>query len=273
MEESSPVSQYLREIGEIPLLNSEQEYQLAKRMREGDVEARNRLIEANLRLVVNVAKHYSGGNLSLLDLIQEGNLGLLHAAEKFDLDMGCRFSTYATCWIKQYVVRSMGEQGRCIRIPVYMMELIGKIEREKKRLTQVMLREPTLKEVADSLSMTEERVREVLLFAEEPISLETPIGEEEGYIQDLLPDENHAPIDEIVNRLFNKEIDALISSLPQREQDIVRMRFGFYDGSPKTLEQISKTYHITRERVRQLEVRALWRLRRERRMIGIAGYR
>ena len=258
-----PVRMYLKEIGRIKLLTPEEEQEIAKKMAEGDEDARKRMSEANLRLVVSIAKRYVGRGMQLLDLIQEGNLGLMKAVEKFDNTKGYKFSTYATWWIRQSITRAIADQARTIRIPVHMVETINRVLRTSHSMVQKLGREPTTKEIADELHIEESKVEEVLKIAQEPVSLETPIGEEEDshlgdFIQD---DEASQPSEEASYTLLREQLEEVLSTLTPREEQVLRMRFGLTDGKPHTLEEVGKEFDVTRERIRQIESKALRKLR------------
>ena len=258
-----PVRMYLKEIGKVPLLTPDEEVALAKRMSEGDEEAKHRMTEANLRLVVSIAKRYVGRGMLFLDLIQEGNLGLIKAVEKFDHTKGYKFSTYATWWIRQAITRAIADQARTIRIPVHMVETINRVLRTSHSMVQKLGREPTTKEIADELHIEESKVEEVLKIAQEPVSLETPIGEEEDshlgdFIQD---DEASQPSEEATYTLLREQLEEVLSTLTPREEQVLRMRFGLTDGKPHTLEEVGKEFDVTRERIRQIESKALRKLR------------
>lgn len=258
-----PVRMYLKEIGRIKLLTPEEEQEIAKKMAEGDEDARKRMSEANLRLVVSIAKRYVGRGMQLLDLIQEGNLGLMKAVEKFDYTKGYKFSTYATWWIRQSITRAIADQARMIRIPVHMVETINRVLRTSHSMVQKLGREPTTKEIADELHIEESKVEEVLKIAQEPVSLETPIGEEEDshlgdFIQD---DEASQPSEEASYTLLREQLEEVLSTLTPREEQVLRMRFGLTDGKPHTLEEVGKEFDVTRERIRQIESKALRKLR------------
>ena len=257
-----PVRMYLKEIGRIKLLTPEEEQEIAKKMAEGDEDARKRMSEANLRLVVSIAKRYVGRGMQL-DLIQEGNLGLMKAVEKFDYTKGYKFSTYATWWIRQSITRAIADQARTIRIPVHMVETINRVLRTSHSMVQKLGREPTTKEIADELHIEESKVEEVLKIAQEPVSLETPIGEEEDshlgdFIQD---DEASQPSEEASYTLLREQLEEVLSTLTPREEQVLRMRFGLTDGKPHTLEEVGKEFDVTRERIRQIESKALRKLR------------
>ena len=258
-----PVRMYLKEIGRIKLLTPEEEQEIAKKMAEGDEDARKRMSEANLRLVVSIAKRYVGRGMQLLDLIQEGNLGLMKAVEKFDYTKGYKFSTYATWWIRQSITRAIADQARTIRIPVHMVETINRVLRTSHSMVQKLGREPTTKEIADELHIEESKVEEVLKIAQEPVSLETPIGEEEDshlgdFIQD---DEASQPSEEASYTLLREQLEEVLSTLTPREEQVLRMRFGLTDGRTHTLEEVGKEFDVTRERIRQIESKALRKLR------------
>ena len=258
-----PVRMYLKEIGKIKLLTPEEELELAKKMAAGDAEARRRMSEANLRLVVSIAKRYVGRGMQLLDLIQEGNLGLMKAVEKFDYTKGYKFSTYATWWIRQSITRAIADQARTIRIPVHMVETINRVLRTSHSMVQTLGREPTTQEVADELHMDLQKVEEIMKIAQEPVSLETPIGEEEDshlgdFIQD---DEASQPSEEASYTLLREQLEEVLGTLTDREQEVLRMRFGLRDGKPHTLEEVGKEFDVTRERIRQIESKALRKLR------------
>ena len=258
-----PVRMYLKEIGKVPLLSADEEIELAKRMEEGDEDAKKRLAEANLRLVVSIAKRYVGRGMLFLDLIQEGNLGLIKAVEKFDYRKGYKFSTYATWWIRQAITRAIADQARTIRIPVHMVETINKLIRVSRQLLQELGREPTPEEIAAEMKLPVERVREILKISQEPVSLETPIGEEEDshlgdFIQD---DEASQPSEEASYTLLREQLEEVLSTLTPREEQVLRMRFGLVDGKPHTLEEVGKEFDVTRERIRQIESKALRKLR------------
>ncbi len=258
-----PVRMYLKEIGKVPLLSAEEEIELAKRMEMGDEDAKKRLAEANLRLVVSIAKRYVGRGLLFLDLIQEGNLGLIKAVEKFDYRKGYKFSTYATWWIRQAITRAIADQARTIRIPVHMVETINKLIRVSRQLLQELGREPTPEEIAAELKMPEERVREILKISQEPVSLETPIGEEEdSHLGDFIQDDNvPIPADAAAFTLLKEELSKVLGTLTEREQRVLRLRFGLDDGKARTLEEVGKEFQVTRERIRQIEAKALRKLR------------
>ena len=258
-----PVRMYLKEIGKVPLLTADEEIELAKRMEEGDEEAKHRLSEANLRLVVSIAKRYVGRGMLFLDLIQEGNLGLIKAVDKFDYRKGYKFSTYATWWIRQAITRAIADQARTIRIPVHMVETINKLIRVSRQLLQEYGREPLPEEIAEEMGISEEKVREIIKIAQEPVSLETPIGEEEdSHLGDFLPDdEAPAPADAAAFTLLKEQLMSVLSTLTPREEMVLKLRFGLEDGRQRTLEEVGKEFKVTRERIRQIEAKALRKLR------------
>ena len=258
-----PVRMYLKEIGRIPLLSSEEEIELAKRMEQGDEEAKKRLSEANLRLTVSIAKRYSGRGMQFLDLIQEGNLGLIKAVEKFDYRKGYKFSTYATWWIRQAITRAIADQARTIRIPVHMVETMNRVNRTSRRLLQEYGREPTPEEVAEAMKLPVERVLEISKISQEPVSLETPIGEEEdSHLGDFIQDEHiPVPADEAAHTLLREQLEKVMDTLSEREQKVLALRFGLEDGKPHTLEEVGREFQVTRERIRQIEAKALRKLR------------
>jgi RNA polymerase primary sigma factor len=258
-----PVRMYLKEIGRVPLLTAQQEIDLAKRMEKGDVSAQKELAEANLRLVVSIAKRYVGRGMMFLDLIQEGNLGLIKAVEKFDYNKGYKFSTYATWWIRQAITRAIADQARTIRIPVHMVETINKLVRVSRALLQEYGREPTAEEIAEKMEVPVERVREIMKIAQEPVSLETPIGEEEdSHLGDFIEDHDaQAPADVASFTLLKEQLTEVLSTLTPREKDVLKLRFGLEDGKARTLEEVGKNFHVTRERIRQIEAKALRKLR------------
>ena len=258
-----PVRMYLKEIGKVPLLSAEEEVELAKRMADGDEEAKKRLAEANLRLVVSIAKRYVGRGMLFLDLIQEGNLGLIKAVEKFDYHKGFKFSTYATWWIRQAITRAIADQARTIRIPVHMVETINKLIRVSRQLLQELGREPTPEEIAEEMNMPVERVREILKIAQEPVSLETPIGEEEdSHLGDFIPDDDALePAEAASFTLLKEQLVEVLKTLTPREEKVLRLRFGIEDGRTRTLEEVGKEFNVTRERIRQIEAKALRKLR------------
>jgi len=258
-----PVRMYLKEIGKIPLLTAEEEIELAKRMEKGDEEAKKRLAEANLRLVVSIAKRYVGRGMLFLDLIQEGNLGLMKAVEKFDYEKGFKFSTYATWWIRQAITRAIADQARTIRIPVHMVETINKLVRVQRQLVQELGRDPSPEEIAKEMNMEVEKVREIMKIAQEPVSLETPIGEEEdSHLGDFIEDDTVlAPQDAATFTMLREQLIGVLDSLTPREQKVLRLRFGLDDGRARTLEEVGKEFDVTRERIRQIEEKALRKLR------------
>ncbi len=258
-----PVKVYLKEIGRVPLLSSEEEIDLAMRIMEGDEAAKRRLSEANLRLVVSIAKRYVGRGMQFLDLIQEGNLGLIKAVEKFDYTKGFKFSTYATWWIRQAITRAIADQARTIRIPVHMVETINKVKKVSSQLLHKNGHEPSADEIAAELDMPVEKVREIMRVAQEPVSLETPIGEEEdSHLGDFIPDdEAPAPADAASHTLLKEQLGEVLSTLTPREEKVLRLRFGLEDGRPRTLEEVGKEFDVTRERIRQIEAKALRKLR------------
>ena len=269
-----PVRMYLKEIGKVPLLSASEEIELAKRMQEGDEEAKKRLAEANLRLVVSIAKRYVGRGMLFLDLIQEGNLGLIKAVEKFDYTKGFKFSTYATWWIRQAITRAIADQARTIRIPVHMVETINKLIRIKRQLLQELGRDATPEEIALEMEMEPEKVREILKIAQEPVSLETPIGEEEdSHLGDFIPDDEvQAPSDVATFTLLREQLSAVLHTLTDREQKVLRLRFGLDDGRARTLEEVGKEFEVTRERIRQIEAKALRKLRHPSRSKKLKDY-
>ena len=258
-----PVKMYLKDIGKVPLLQPEEETELAKRMIEGDQAAKKMLSEANLRLVVSIAKRYMGRGMQFLDLIQEGNLGLMKAVEKFDYQKGFKFSTYATWWIRQAITRAIADQARTIRIPVHMVETINKLIRVSRRLLQELGREPLPEEIAKELNITEERVREIQRIAQDPVSLETPIGEEEdSHLSDFIEDEGSAaPTDAVSSTMLKEQLVGVLDTLTPREEKVLRLRYGLDDGRTRTLEEVGREFNVTRERIRQIEAKALRKLR------------
>ena len=258
-----PVKVYLKEIGRVPLLSAEEEVELAIRMSEGDVAAKKRLSEANLRLVVSIAKRYVGRGMQFLDLIQEGNLGLIKAVEKFDHTKGFKFSTYATWWIRQAITRAIADQARTIRIPVHMVETINKVKKVSSQLLHEQGKEPTAEEIAERLEMSVDKVREIMRVAQEPVSLETPIGEEEdSHLGDFIPDdEAPVPAEVASHTLLREQLSEVLDTLTEREEKVLRLRFGLVDGRPRTLEEVGKEFNVTRERIRQIEAKALHKLR------------
>jgi RNA polymerase primary sigma factor len=269
-----PVRMYLKEIGKVPLLTGDEEVELAKRMENLDGEAKNRLAEANLRLVVSIAKRYVGRGMLFLDLIQEGNLGLIKAVEKFDYKKGYKFSTYATWWIRQAITRAIADQARTIRIPVHMVETINKLIRVKRQLLQELGRDATPEEIGVEMDMEPEKVREILKIAQEPVSLETPIGEEEdSHLGDFIPDEDaQAPADAATSTLLKEQLVEVLQTLTDREQKVLRLRFGLDDGRARTLEEVGKEFDVTRERIRQIEAKALRKLRHPSRSKKLKDY-
>ena len=258
-----PVKMYLKDIGKVPLLSAEEEIELAKRMEAGDEMAKKKLAESNLRLVVSIAKRYVGRGMLFLDLIQEGNLGLLKAVEKFDYRKGYKFSTYATWWIRQAIPRAIADQARTIRIPVHMVETINKVTRVSRDLLQKLGREPLPEEVGEVMGLPKERVQEIMKIAQEPVSLETPIGEEEdSHLGDFIQDESiPTPVEATNQTLLHEQLDEVVSTLTEREQRVIKLRFGWDDGRPRTLEEVGKEFNVTRERIRQIEAKALRKLR------------
>ena len=269
-----PVRMYLKEIGKVNLLTAEEEIELAKRMEEGDEDAKKRLAEANLRLVVSIAKRYVGRGMLFLDLIQEGNLGLIKAVEKFDYRKGYKFSTYATWWIRQAITRAIADQARTIRIPVHMVETINKLIRVSRQLLQELGREPTPEEIAKEMEMSVDRVREILKISQEPVSLETPIGEEEdSHLGDFIQDDNvPVPADAAAFTLLKEQLVEVLDTLTEREQKVLKLRFGLEDGRARTLEEVGKRFDVTRERIRQIEAKALRKLRHPSRSKKLKDY-
>ena len=269
-----PVRMYLKEIGKVPLLSAEEEIELAKKMEQGDENAKKRLAEANLRLVVSIAKRYVGRGMLFLDLIQEGNLGLIKAVEKFDYRKGYKFSTYATWWIRQAITRAIADQARTIRIPVHMVETINKLIRVSRQLLQELGREPTPEEIAEEMDMPVDRVREILKISQEPVSLETPIGEEEdSHLGDFIQDDNvPVPADAAAFTLLKDQLVEVLGTLTEREQKVLRLRFGLDDGRARTLEEVGKEFNVTRERIRQIEAKALRKLRHPSRSRKLKDY-
>ena len=269
-----PVRMYLKEIGKVPLLSAEEEIELAKKMEMGDEEAKKRLAEANLRLVVSIAKRYVGRGMLFLVLIQEGNLGLIKAVEKFDYRKGYKFSTYATWWIRQAITRAIADQARTIRIPVHMVETINKLIRVSRQLLQELGREPTPEEIAAEINMPEDRVREILKISQEPVSLETPIGEEEdSHLGDFIQDDNvPVPADAAAFTLLREQLGEVLDTLTEREQKVLKLRFGLDDGRARTLEEVGKEFNVTRERIRQIEAKALRKLRHPSRSRKLKDY-
>ena len=269
-----PVRMYLKEIGKVPLLSADEEIELAQRMEEGDEEAKKKLTEANLRLVVSIAKRYVGRGMLFLDLIQEGNLGLIKAVEKFDYRKGYKFSTYATWWIRQAITRAIADQARTIRIPVHMVETINKLIRVSRQLLQELGREPIPEEIAKEMNMPVERVREILKISQEPVSLETPIGEEEdSHLGDFIQDDQvPVPADAAAFTLLREQLAEVLETLTDREQKVLRLRFGLDDGRARTLEEVGKEFNVTRERIRQIEAKALRKLRHPSRSRKLKDY-
>ena len=269
-----PVRMYLKEIGKVPLLSAEEEIEYAQRMEEGDEEAKKRLAEANLRLVVSIAKRYVGRGMQFLDLIQEGNLGLIKAVEKFDYRKGYKFSTYATWWIRRAITRAIADQARTIRIPVHMVETINKLVRVQRQLLQELGREPSPEEIAETMDIPVERVREIQKISQEPVSLETPIGEEEdSHLGDFIQDDNvPVPAEAAASTLLKEQLVEVLGTLTEREQKVLRLRFGMDDGRARTLEEVGKEFNVTRERIRQIEAKALRKLRHPSRSRKLKDY-
>ena len=269
-----PVKVYLKEIGRVPLLTPDGEVELAKRMSEGDEDARERLVNANLRLVVSIAKRYVGRGMHFLDLIQEGNLGLIKAVEKFDYTKGFKFSTYATWWIRQAITRAIADQARTIRIPVHMVETINKVKKVSSQLLHENGHDPTAEEIAEVMNIAPDKVREILRVAQEPVSLETPIGEEEdSHLGDFIPDEEaQVPAEAAYQSLLREQLSDVLSTLTPREEKVLRLRFGLEDGRPRTLEEVGKEFNVTRERIRQIEAKALRKLRHPSRSRKLKDY-
>ena len=269
-----PVRMYLKEIGKVPLLTAEEEIELAKRMEAGDEKAKQKLAEANLRLVVSIAKRYVGRGMLFLDLIQEGNLGLIKAVEKFDYEKGYKFSTYATWWIRQAITRAIADQARTIRIPVHMVETINKLIRVSRQLLQELGREPLPEEIAEAMDISVERVREILKISQEPVSLETPIGEEEdSHLGDFIQDQNvPVPAEAAASNLLRDQLNEVLDTLTEREQKVLRLRFGMDDGRARTLEEVGKEFQVTRERIRQIEAKALRKLKHPSRSRKLKDY-
>ena len=269
-----PVRQYLKEIGRIPLLDSEGEKELAERMLNGDENAKTKLVESNLRLVVSIAKKYLGRGMYFLDLIQEGNLGLMKAVDKFDYTKGYKFSTYATWWIRQAITRAIADQARTIRIPVHMVETIHKVTKYSRQMLQELGREPTADEIGEKIGMSADKVREILKIAQDPVSLETPIGEEEdSHLGDFIPDDDTpAPADAAASAILREVIERELHTLTPREEHVIKLRFGLYDGRTRTLEEVGKEFDITRERIRQIEAKALRKLRHPSRARHLRGF-
>lgn len=269
-----PVRMYLKEIGKVPLLSADEEIELAKKMEKGDTEAKRRLAEANLRLVVSIAKRYVGRGMLFLDLIQEGNLGLIKAVEKFDYRKGYKFSTYATWWIRQAITRAIADQARTIRIPVHMVETINKLIRVSRQLLQELGREPMPEEIAKEMGMSVDKVREIMKISQEPVSLETPIGEEEdSHLGDFIPDDDApAPAEAAAFTLLKEQLIDVLDTLTPREEKVLRLRFGLDDGRARTLEEVGKEFNVTRERIRQIEAKALRKLRHPSRSKKLKDY-
>ena len=269
-----PVRLYLKEIGKVPLLTNEREKGLAERMMVGDDTAKTELVEANLRLVVSIAKRYVGRGMYFLDLIQEGNLGLMKAVEKFDYTKGYKFSTYATWWIRQAITRAIADQARTIRIPVHMVETIHKVSRYSRQMMQELGREPTPEEIADKIGMSPDKVREIIKVGQDPVSLETPIGEEEdSHLGDFIPDDDTpSPAEATSSNILREELEKQLHTLTPREEHVIKLRFGLYDGRTRTLEEVGKEFDITRERIRQIEAKALRKLRHPSRARHLKGF-
>ena len=269
-----PVRMYLKEIGKVTLLDPDKEHELAKKMMEGDEKAKNEIVEANLRLVVSIAKKHVGKGMAFLDLIQEGNLGLMKAVDKFDYEKGFKFSTYATWWIRQAITRAIADQARTVRIPVHMVETIHKVSRVSRQLLQELGREPTPEEIAAVIGMTADKVRDTMKYALEPVSLETPIGEEEdSHLGDFIPDEDSpAPSDAASYTLLREQLNEVLHTLTPREEQVLKLRFGLLDGRTRTLEEVGKEFDITRERIRQIEAKALRKLRHPSRSNRLKAY-
>ena len=269
-----PVRMYLKEIGQVPLLEAEKEHDLAEKMMNGDEHAKNMIVQANLRLVVSIAKKHVGKGMAFLDLIQEGNLGLMKAVDKFDYSKGFKFSTYATWWIRQAITRAIADQARTVRIPVHMVETIHKVSRVSRNLLQELGKEPTPEEIAAAIGMTPEKVRDTMKYALEPVSLETPIGEEEdSHLGDFIPDEDSpAPSDAASYTLLKEQLNEVLHTLTPREEQVLKLRFGLLDGKTRTLEEVGKEFDITRERIRQIEAKALRKLRHPSRSKRLRDY-
>ena len=272
--EEDPVRAYLREIGKIPLLTPERERELAIRAEQGDALAKKELAEANLRLVVSVAKRYAGRGMLFLDLIQEGNLGLIKAVQKFDYRRGFKFSTYATWWIRQSITRAIADQARTIRIPVHMVESLNRLLRTSRKMAQELGREPTPAELAERLDIPEERIFELQRYAQEPVSLETPVGEEEdSHLSDFIQDQRMPiPAEEVDRQMLQEQMGEVLQTLTDREEQVLRMRFGIGDEEPRTLEEVGQTFHVTRERIRQIEEKALRKLKHPTRSRKLKDY-
>ncbi len=271
---NDPVRMYLKEIGQIKLLTLEEESELADRIMEGDESAKNTLAEANLRLVVSIAKRYVGRGMLFLDLIQEGNIGLMKAVDKFDVSKGYKFSTYATWWIRQAITRAIADQARTIRVPVHMVETINKLARVQRQLTLELNREPSEEELAKKMGTTVEKVREIYKISQDPVSLETPIGEEDdSHLGDFIKDENNlSPEEYATNEMLKDEISQVLETLTEREENVIRLRFGLEDGKPRTLEEVGQMFGVTRERIRQIEAKALRKLRHPSRSRKLRDY-
>ena len=269
-----PVRMYLKEIGKIPLLDPDREAYLAEKIAEGDEAAKNELVEANLRLVVSIAKKYVGKGMYFLDLIQEGNLGLIKAVEKFDHTKGYKFSTYATWWIRQAITRAIADQARTIRIPVHMVETIHRVSRTSRQLLQEFGREPTIDEIAEKLGMSADKVREIMKAAQDPVSLETPIGEEDdSHLGDFIPDDSSpTPAEAVSYQLLREQLNKVLHTLTPREEMVIKLRFGLEDGRTRTLEEVGREFNITRERIRQIEAKALRKLRHQSRSKILKGF-
>ena len=269
-----PVRMYLKEMGKVPLLTADEEIEIARRVENGDEGAREKLAEANLRLVVSIAKRYVGRGMLFLDLIQEGNLGLIKAVEKFDYTKGYKFSTYATWWIRQAITRAIADQARTIRIPVHMVETIHKLSRVKRQLVQALGRDPSVDEIAEAMDVSIERVREIIKIAQDPVSLETPIGEEEdSHLGDFIPDDDSpAPHDSAAYTLLKEQLEEVMSTLTPREAKVLKLRFGLEDGKARTLEEVGREFEVTRERIRQIEAKALRKLRHPSRSKKLKDY-
>ena len=269
-----PVRLYLKEIGKVPLLTNEREKELAERMMAGDESAKTELVEANLRLVVSIAKRYVGRGMYFLDLIQEGNLGLMKAVEKFDYTKGYKFSTYATWWIRQAITRAIADQARTIRIPVHMVETIHKVSRYSRQMLQELGREATAEEIGEKMDMSADKVREIMKIAQDPVSLETPIGEEEdSHLGDFIPDDDTpSPAEATSTNILREELERQLHTLTPREEHVIKLRFGLYDGRTRTLEEVGKEFDITRERIRQIEAKALRKLRHPSRARHLRGF-
>ncbi|MDD4643829.1 MAG: RNA polymerase sigma factor RpoD [Bacilli bacterium] len=271
---NDPVRMYLKEIGKISLLSLAEELDLSQRAAEGDEVAKNTLAEANLRLVVSIAKRYVGRNLSFLDLIQEGNIGLMKAVDKFDASKGFKFSTYATWWIRQAITRAIADQAKTIRVPVHMVETINKLKRIQRQMTLDLNRDPTEEELAEKMGVTVEKIREIFKIAQDPLSLETPIGEEEdSHLGDFIPDEsNMSPEEYAINEVLKDDIALVLQTLTEREEEVLKLRFGLVDGTSRTLEEVGNIFNVTRERIRQIEAKALRKLRHPSRSRKLKEY-